>query len=151
MLKLSLTISFILVISINQILCEDSSSELNSKLVDDYKSLNRDLVQRLIQLEQQNGDSNEEESDEIIQAEKRFPRWGGGVKSLHDLKNNRVHFYEQKDEKRYPKWRNSELKSRLSQPQKFEPYFGDRNYPMRKIWEKNFLEKNKIYEKNNLI
>lgn len=150
MFKLSLLIIFSIILSIQKILCEDSS-EFKSKLLADYNALNRDLIHRLVHLEQQDDQENDD-SDEMVQPEKRFPRWGGGIKSLHDLKNNRVSAYEQQaNEKRFPKWRNTELKSRLNQPQKFEPFFGENSYPMRKMWEKNLLEKNKIYEKNNLI
>lgn len=126
------------------ILCEEST-ESDSNLLADYKKLNHDLIEKLIQLEQT--DSSNESDDDIL-TEKRYPKWGGNPKSLLELKKQ--NYDASQNEKRFPKWRTSELKSRLNSPQKFEPYHGDRN-PLRKIWEKNLMEKNKIYEKNNLI
>jgi len=127
------------------------SNEFKTKLLNDYNTLNHDIMARLTQLREADESSSSSDDDdddslleEIAGVEKRFPKWGSRPKSLAELRNKQ-------NEKRFPKWRaNTDFKSLLAQ--KHEPsYYGERNDAMRKLWEKNMLEKNKIYSKNNMI
>jgi hypothetical protein len=153
MSKLTLLVSIALLILTLTIECEQIQDEITeSELMSDYKKLNHDLLERIKYLEKENNDDDDSEyrddddDDDSSSVEKRlmakrFPRWGSEPKSLNDLKTGFG--------KRFPKWRNNDFKSLLKH--KYEPYHEMANNPMRKIWEKNMLEKNKIYEKNNLI
>ena len=157
MLKLT-AIVLMCMLAAGLISCADNqpedSIEFKTKLLNDYNTLNHDIQNRLVQLNQReesessdatNEDAADDSADDdeaLVGVEKRFPKWGSRQKSLAELMNNQ--------EKRYPKWRgNADFKSLLAQKQ--EPYYGDKNNAMRKIWEKNMLEKNKIYSKNNMI
>ena len=148
-----LTLLVLVCVFSKHILCaeqQQDSVEFKAKLLNDYNTLNQDIMARLVKLREaddssDNADADDDDSssEEMAAVEKRFPKWGSRPKSLAELMSKQ-------NEKRYPKWRGkADFKSLLAQKQ--EPYYGDKNDAMRKIWEKNMLEKNKIYSKNNMI
>ena len=49
-------------------------------------------------------------------------------------------------EKRYPRWRTGETRSKVKQLHKNIDHYPPNDPLLRKIWEKNMLEKNKLYQ-----
>lgn len=101
---------------------ENNSSDSKDDLIAEFllKTLNKGLLERLLQQQQEQDD---DELEFIMPVQKRFQ-----------------------------KWRVNQLISRHNMPSynKDINAYGD-NSVLRKFWEKNIKEKNRIYEKNNLI
>lgn len=114
-LFLSISVFVCLLASSKYAFGEEDSSEYNEKLLADYNELNNDIINRLVHWRQQ-----QQQDKDSVMAEKRFPKWRGGlIKSKESLTN-------------------------------FHGNYGNNN-AIRKVWEKNMKEKNRMYDKTNLL